>query len=522
MSMMKRIFTLLLLLAIGLQASAKAPRLVVQLVVSSMRAGDLERYEDNLSEGGFKRLLYGGHYFPYSRYDYQQTTTPVALATLTTGAMPSMHGVIGESWFDYTDNSLVRLTAGRRGEGGYHLVAPTLAESMRHHDAQSRTVSLALDATSAIVMGGREGDIFWIDPASGEWTTSLYYTQSIPEWVARSNREGYNLSYLLPDWRTILPKEQYRNTRHDDIHLTVETRRKGAQTVRRIQPQTAGEKLCYTPAGNSVVIGMAKQAIAQFELGKDQTTDLLNICFDASRYITQAYGPESIEAEDALYRLDKELADFLTFLFAQVEEEDCLVILTSDHGTSSSYDLKEEQLTDRFNAQQFRVIVNGFLNVRYGTGTWVLGYHDQSLYLNHNLIYERNLNLEEVQNEVAIFAQQFSGVSHAVAASAFRSSYFSNGYARRMQNSFYPRRSGDVILNLIPGQIEERDLVRSASGSMYGYDTQVPLIFYGNRIGANRTNREVSMTSVAPTVARLAEVAVPEASEGAPIEELMR
>lgn len=35
------------------------------------------------------------------------------------------------------------------------------------------------------------------------------------------------------------------------------------------------------------------------------------------------------------------------------------------------------------------MIVNGFLNVRYGIGNWVLEYRDRGLYLNHNLIYER-------------------------------------------------------------------------------------------------------------------------------------
>ncbi|MBQ5653393.1 MAG: alkaline phosphatase family protein, partial [Alistipes sp.] len=220
-------------------------------------------------------------------------------------------------------------------------------------------------------------------------------------------------------------------------------------------------------------------------------------------------------------RLDKELADFLTFLFAQVPQEECLVVLTSDHGTSPSFDLKEEQPADRFNVQQFRVIVNGFLNVRYGTGNWVLGYRNQSIYLNHNLIYERNLRLDEVQNEVAIFAQQFGGVSHALAASALRTSYFGNGYARRMQNSFYPRRSGDVILNLQPYYIEEQEMVRSTSGSMYGYDTRVPLIFFGTKIGPRQIHREADMTSVAPTLARLMQIAEPEASEGDALEELI-
>ena len=176
---------------------------------------------------------------------------------------------------------------------------------------------------------------------------------------------------------------------------------------------------------------------------------------------------------------------------------------------------------DRFNPRQFEVIVNGFLNVRYGVGDWVVDYSDKCLWLNHNLIYERGLNLAEVQNEVAIFAMQFSGISHALAATAMRTSYFGSGYARRMQNSFYPRRSGDVILNLMPGWIEEQERCWSMSGSMYGYDTKVPLVFYGKGAGMQRVNRRVDMTAVAPTLARLAGIREPAASEGEVLEEIV-
>ena len=276
----------------------------------------------------------------------------------------------------------------------------------------------------------------------------------------------------------------------------------------------------YTPAGNTAVLGFAKQAIAQSGLGADATPDLLNICLDASRRIVEAYGPESIEAEDMYYRLDRDLADFLTFLFAQVRNGEVLVVLTSDHGTSASYDCGE-QPAERFNARQFEVIVNSFLNVRYGTGQWVVAYEDKCLWLNHNLIYERGLDLADVQNEVAIFAMQFGGVSHALAATAMRTSYFGSGYARKMQNSFYPRRSGDVILNFMPGWIEERERCVSSSGSMYGYDTRVPLIFYGTGVGPQRIGRRVEMTAVAPTLARAAGIAEPAASEGEILKEIV-
>ena len=116
---------------------------------------------------------------------------------------------------------------------------------------------------------------------------------------------------------------------------------------------------------------------------------------------------------------------------------------------------------------------------------------------------------------------QFSGISHALAATAMRTSYFGSGYARRMQNSFYPRRSGDVILNLMPGWIEEQERCWSMSGSMYGYDTEVPLVFYGKGAGMQRVNRRVDMTAVAPTLARLAGIREPAASEGGALAEIV-
>ena len=54
----------IILLAIAafaaLEASAARPRLVVNIVVGSMRAEDLSRYADNYGEGGLRRLIDGG------------------------------------------------------------------------------------------------------------------------------------------------------------------------------------------------------------------------------------------------------------------------------------------------------------------------------------------------------------------------------------------------------------------------------------------------------------------------------
>ena len=65
-------------------ATLKAqPKMVVNIVVSSLHADDLNRYEKNFSEGGFRRLMQQGACFTNASYDYMQTTTPVSLATIS-------------------------------------------------------------------------------------------------------------------------------------------------------------------------------------------------------------------------------------------------------------------------------------------------------------------------------------------------------------------------------------------------------------------------------------------------------
>lgn len=537
--MMKvRCFLSLIILCTTLRvAAAERPKLVVQIVVSSMRAEDLNRYADNFSDDGFLRLMRGGTFYPESHYDYLHTSTPVSLATLTTGANPSVHGIVAERWIDYVNNNVVELIKDRTtmgiecdaGIGDYsprNLVAPTLGESLQQSSPKSLVATVALDPVSAVVAGGYTRNVFWMDAPRANWVTSSFYTENLPAWARKYNLSREILGYIPFAWELKYPRERYRNSLSTviDLNKPEQLRRKGYRLT-TIEPEKpaptipAGiDRMLYTPSGNSVTLAFARQLLTQMRLGEDTAPDLLTVCLDAPRRIAECYGPESVEVEDMYYRLDDELAQFLDYLYAQVKPGEVIVMLTSDHGTSPSYDAGVFE-RDRFNAAQFQVIVNSFLCAQHGPGDWVVDYEDNNLYLNHTLIYNKGLDLAALQNEAATFAMQFRGVSHALSSTAMRSSYFGSGYGEKMQNSFYPRRSGDVVINLMPGCIEERPNVRSKSGSMYGYDTTVPLLLYGSGIPARKVTRSIEMTSVAPTLAYLLDIPEPAASEGTVLEE---
>ena len=211
--------------------TAKPPRIVVNIVVSSMRADDLDRYRAGFGDGGFKRLA-GGTRYTEAGYDFMQTLTPVTLATLATGAQPSTHGVVGTAWYDYVDNRRVELLTDRTVSGfGYpnsydgrfspvNLLAPTIGDAMYTAWPESRVATVALDPESAVVIGGRHGVAYWMEPSRAMWSSSTYYMLSLPEWVEEYNRE-LPRSYALSAgaWTLHRAAETYVNRRAADIVL---------------------------------------------------------------------------------------------------------------------------------------------------------------------------------------------------------------------------------------------------------------------------------------------------------------
>ena len=527
---------LLTLCTIAASAQTK-PRLMVNVVVSSMRADDLDRYAENFTNNGFRRLTTGGHNFTSASIDYMQTTTPASLTTIATGAMPSTHGVVADRWYDHVANKLVVLIDDQKeqsvnysgGSGSYsprNLVAETLSDALARQSTESRIATIATEPLSAIVTAGHAGEVYWMETLQTAWTTSSYYTQELPKWIADYNRSELNAAHIIKRWTPLLQYDSYRNTQVSVIEGLQSKKNKRIELIQAsasatrssIDPRDPYEQMCFTPAGNSAVLAFAKQVITRNEMGQDEVPDMLNIVLDAPRMISGRFGPESVEYEDMLYRLDRDLEDFITFLMAQVVDPSQVVItLTSDHGTSPSFNSPGRE-HERFNVRQAEVIINAFIGAQYGNGEWVLGYIDRGIYLNHNLIYEKNLSLADMQYDVATFVMQLRGVSHAISSEAMRNSYFGSGYGRKIQNGFYPRRSGDVIVNLMPDWIEESDELRSASGSMYRYDTQVPLLIYGGGVKAAERGEQVDLTSLATTQAQMLGIVSPSAAEG---EELM-
>ncbi len=521
-----------------LYATPSKPKLIVNITVAGLRYDYLLKYNKGMNPEGIAKLTQEGVSCPRAIIDYLGTSTAVGVASIASGSTPSSHGVIGTHYFDYTTSKRImtcydkevntigadELDAQVSPRG---LVATTIGDCIKDLSPASKVVSIALNPISAVVAGGfLADDCYWVSPRDGKIVTSSYYTNRLPDWVNEFNEKELANAYSAVKWKTCRPTEAYYNVLSQDI-----IKGEGLTSFENFlsSDKYSFERLSTTPAATVLLRDFAIQTIVSENLGKDNSTDYISIVFDNPALTASKYGSESIEAEDAIYRLDDEIASLLSFLESYIGKDELLIVFSGAHGTSNNVSENSRLPSGEFNSSQFEILINGFLGAQItsqlsaemlakisGDSRWVLDFSSGQLYLNRRKIFEAGLKLEDIQNMVAQFAIQFRGVASAVTSTTLQSGQFTEGLMGMSQRSYFARHSGDVILNMLPGWITNQGS-RSFSGSPYIYDTHVPVIFWGGGIEPRVIDRTISLQDIAPTISALVGVTPPNTSTGNPI-----
>src|SRR3981081_1766646 len=213
---------LLLVLALNLSPSSFAsaynahPKLVVIIVIDQFRGDYLERYRDQVGDGGFRLFLDHGAYFTDCNYDYANTRTAPGHATLVTGSDSVVPGNVANEWWDpakkkrvtsVEDDStkLVGAGAGKNGPGAspHNLMSDTLGDELKlATGGKARVFAISLKDRAAVLPAGFSGDAaYWIDPKSGDWITSTYYRPDLPEWVRNFNSSQRAQKFWNREWK---------------------------------------------------------------------------------------------------------------------------------------------------------------------------------------------------------------------------------------------------------------------------------------------------------------------------------
>jgi predicted AlkP superfamily pyrophosphatase or phosphodiesterase len=552
-----------ILLSFGVMAlsarSEDRPRLVLQITVDQLRGDLVDRELDRMGEGGFRYLLAKGVVFVDAHHAHANTETIVGHATLATGAHPAAHGMIGNAWFDRRLGRIVYnvedpdypiLTKGAGvdakseidptqrlaktdGRSPLALMSSTFSDELAIHFGESSKIfAVSVKDRGAVSMAGHAGKAFWFSKKAGEFITSKFYYDQYPDWVVKWNELRLPFSYADKSWELLLDKSQYRNADLDDADY--ETNLPGFGRVFPHPYGPADGKLFTTllttsPAGDELTVSFAKSLIEAEKLGQDTVPDYLSVSLSSTDYVGHLFGPSSLESEDQILRLDRQIADLLAFVEEKVGLDDTLIVLSADHGAADppGY-LKRYGIPATYIDPKGWNTADGLarLKERFGVGEDLISsYLHPYVYLNKDAIEKAGASQAEVERAVADEVMKLPGVALAVSSTALATgAYPEMPIIRSVLNNFNLSRSGDVFVVFEPHSfINDFDglTVAAHHGSPWSYDTYVPLIFVGKELDAMRVARRVETVDIAPTLAVLLGTKPPSGAAGKALVEVV-
>jgi len=386
----------------------------------------------------------------------------------------------------------------------------------------------------AIIPGGHVGKAFWFSKSTGEFESSTYYYEAYPPWVKEWHARKLADKYKESSWELLQDISTYVFGEMDDRPYEQDYFGMG-RTFPHAFPSDSPyfyAALSLTPAGDELVLDFTKTLIEKERLGKGPATDFLAVSFSSTDYIGHIWGPSSLEAEDNILRVDRNLADLLDFIDMQVGLEQTLIILAADHGMCeapefmASLGFEVGRLTSDTIAKG---TVREAVKKRLKTSIEMIRFYQHPyIYLDEDAVAKSGYSIEEVERVVAEEAVKVPGIHSAITRTDLLQGTFAPTPLNQMiLNNFHAKRSGSV--HVIAEQFwyfayEMDDVTELAAihGSPWKYDTYVPLFFAGHGVPAQRIARPVTPYDIAATLAAYLEIKPPSGSVGKPLTEVLK
>ncbi|WP_304343363.1 alkaline phosphatase PafA [Chryseobacterium koreense] len=520
--------------------SMQKPKLVVGIVVDQMRWDYLYRYYDKYGNDGFKRLLNQGYSLNNVHINYIPTVTAIGHTSIYTGSVPAIHGIAGNDWTDKatgknvycTTDESVKPVGTTNAKVGSHspknLWSTTITDELRlATNFQAKVVGVSLkDRASILPAGHNPTGAFWFDDSTGNFVTSSYYMNDLPQWLKNFNSQNLPDKLVANGWNTLLPINQYTESSPDNSPW--EGLLGSAKTPTfpysnlAADYQTKKDNIRYTPFGNTLTLKVAEASIEGESLGKDQITDFLAINLASTDYAGHKFGPNSIEVEDVYLRLDQDLAEFLKYLDAKVGKNQYTVFLSADHGGAHAVGfMQEHKMATGIFGDNAEKNINQMLKDRFGLDKMVMPINNYQIYLDQKLIKDHKLNLDEVTKYVVDEMNKDQTVLFAVSLKELGSAPIPEPIKTRIINGYNWQRSGDIQLISHDSMLPPYAKTGTTHSVWNSYDSHIPLIFMGWGIKNGESNKEYNMTDISPTIASLLRIQFPSGNIGNPIVEVI-
>lgn len=409
-------------------------------------------------------------------------------------------------------------------------LSSTIGDEMKiTSNGRSKVIAVALKDRSAILPAGHAANAaFWYDDESGNFISSDFYVNALPDWLKAFNEKKLARSYLEGGWNSLYYPESYAASLPDENNYEGAPNKKDKPTFPYLYKSYLEKNslgiLKATPFGNSITKDLAIECIKKEELGKDNFIDLFCISFSSTDIISHSYGPRSMEVEDTYLRLDKDLEEILNTLDKEVGKGNYSVFLTADHGGAdvSSHLIDKKIPAGYMDAKELAKSIKTFFKNNYGDSALLASLSNEQIFINERKLMEIKLNKDEVEERLCSFLLKNEGIAEAYPSKVMKyGSFQKSDYRALLQNGFNHQLSGNVCFIYKPAWMEWQK-TGTTHGAGYNYDTHVPLIFYGWGIKKGHTFEQATITQIAPTVCELIQVNQPNSTKAEPLNNYFR
>jgi predicted AlkP superfamily pyrophosphatase or phosphodiesterase len=523
-------------------APPPVPKLVVMLVVDQMRNDYIDDYGGHWS-GGLRRLVSEGARFRNAAYPYFNTVTCAGHATISTGTIPAVHGIILNQWWHRDEQKELTCTddpafptvlygAGKPvgGHSAKRLRVPSFAQTLdRAQGQRAHVVTISLKPRSAIMLAGASSAdaVTWFDTTA--FATSLAFGSGRAAFVERFIASQPVERDLGKVWERMLPAGAYKYT---DDGLG----EKPTKGWTRVFPHALGaagrapssefySQWTNSPFSDEYLERMAEAAIDDLRLGQGTTTDYLGVSFSALDSVGHKFGPRSYEVQDLLARLDLTIGRLLAHLDARVGRGKYVLALSADHGVAVIPEQLKEEGHDAGRAVMDAVSTRAEAAVAaaLGPGKYVARMDYTNLYFLPGVLdrLTKTGRLDTVMRAIG----QVPGVLRVIDSRTLDpNGTASDPLTRAAALSEFRGRSGDLFV--IPkmdwfwvaddGTRAPGDA--TTHGTAYPYDARVPLLLLGAGVRPGQYEQGASPADIAPTLAKICGLALPTAT-GRPLDE---
>jgi len=480
-----------------------APKLTIVLVIDQFAAHYLPKLDPYLSHG-IHQLLKNGVVYTNAYLPYGATSTAVGHTSLSTGALPKDHGIIGNTWFDMKGNKILS----DQDESSKNIMVPTFNKPFLKQNKNNKAVSISLKSRASLGMAGKTAPAIWFNKKIGQFETnsdSFNLSRLIKQFNEKINRQ----TELV--WEPAYAGSTYYQFHNIDNYIYANGEPLIGTKLVRLDREDFVKALVRFPSANKLFLDMATTSIKQAypQLGNGNL--LVWISLSSLDKIGHIYGPESKEAIDMIYHLDKQIEYFMKAIATIVPPSETLYVLTADHGVMPIPELAKEAHPEagRMFEQEIVDDVNQAVKKKFGIKDIVLAYKTPQLYLNNKKF--KQLTPEKQKDIIKVIQETLEkkpGITKVYDNRQLQRMKTTPGsIAWLLQNNLYEGRSGNLTLEIAPYNLISKYDAGTKHNTPYRYNTHVPLILYQQGTYERKTvPQHVWMPQVAATLAQILDI----------------